>query len=265
MNTRRSEGGTPFRPTAVVAAVVVVLIGVTLYWFFGRGGEETAPPPEVTTDAEPRLVTPPEPIAPEPEIELPAVDDSDSFVRDLVAALSSHPGLAAWLVSDGLVRRFVVAVDNVADGTNPSQHIQFMRPDQRFAVAGEEPNVRIDPRSYRRYDTHAEIVSSLDTDGTAELYLMLEPLMDEAYTELGYPDSRFRNTLERAVNQLLEAPLVDDPPAVVRRATFYEFLDDRLESLTPVQKQFVGTGPVNMRTVQAKLRSIANAIGIRAD
>ena len=259
-------GGTPFKPTTVVAAVAIVIVGIALYWFFGRGGGEALPPPDVATEAQPQLVTPPEPIEPEPEpLELPAVDESDSFVRDLVAALSSHPGLAAWLVSDGLIRRFVVVIDNVADGRNPSQHIQFMRPDRRFAVTGEEPNVRIDPRSYHRYDAHTEIVASLDADGTAELYLMLEPLISESYAELGYPDTRFRDTLERAVMHLLETPLVDDPPAVVRRATFYELLDDRLESLTPVQRQFVGTGPDNMRTVQGKLRSIANAIGIRTD
>ena len=266
MNTRSPAGSTPVKPTAVVAAVVVVIIGIALYWFFGRGAEEPEPPLDVATEATPQLVTPPEPIEPEPEpVDLPVLDESDSFVRDLVAALSSHPDLAVWLVSDGLVRRFVVAVDNVADGRNPWQHVQFMRPDRRFTVAGDEPNVRIDPRSYRRYDSHAQIIASLDTDGTTELYLMLEPLMDDAYAELGYPDTKFRDTLERAIVHLRETPLLDNPPAVVRRATFYEFRDDRLASLTPVQKQFVGTGPDNMRTVQAKLRAVANAIGIRAD
>ena len=164
-------------------------------------------------------------------------------MRDLVSALSSHPGLAAWLVSEDLVRRFVVAVDNVADGSNPSQHVQFMRPDQRFTVSGAEPNMRVDPRSYRRYDTHAQIVDSLDTQGVAELYARLEPLMGAAYIELGYPNRRFRDTLERAIVRLLEAPVPGDAPAIVRGAAFYEYTDERLDSLTPVQKQVHFHGP----------------------
>ena len=46
-------------------------------------------------------------------------------------------------------------------------------------------------------------------------------------------------------------------------AAFYEYTDERLDSLTPVQKQFLGMGPDNVRTVQAKMRAVAGAIGLR--
>ena len=204
----------------------------------------------------------PQPIEPEPA-ELPVLDESDPFIRDLVTAVSSHPDLAAWLIDDGLIRRFVVAVDNVADGRNPSQHLPFMRPGQRFAVSGVETTMRIDPRSYRRYDAHAQIIGSLDTAGTAQLFLRLEPLMDEAYRELGYPNTPFRRTVERAISQLLEVPLVEAPPRVTLGAAFYEYTDERLDDLSPVQKQLLGMGPENARTVQAKLRTVASTLGLQ--
>ena len=250
-------------PMVAVAVIVVALIGVAVYWFTGRDTEDTPAPQPATVQAPPpRTVSPPEPVDPEP-VGLPSLDESDPSIRDLVSALSSHPGFAAWLVNDGLIRRFVVTVDNVADGRNPSQHVPFMKPERRFGVSGVEPNVRVDPRSYRRYDTHAQIIDSLDTSGVAELYQRLEPLMTQAYDELGSPDTRFRSTFERAISHLLEVPVVEGPPVVMMGAAFYEYTDERLDSLTPVQKQFLGMGPDNVRTVQAKMRAVAGAIGLR--
>ena len=262
-STSGPSGGRPIGMT-VAAVVAILFIGIAVYWFFGRGTDEE-PPPAVVTDTllEP---SPPAPVEPPPApVELPALDVSDALVRGLVAALSAHPDLAAWLVSDDLVRRFVVVVDNIAEGRNPSQHVMFMKPDTGFSVTGGDAGATINPRSYRRYDMHAQIVDSFYTQGTAELYLTLEPLMDEAYVELGYPDRRFRNTLARAITHLLDTPVVDEPPAVAGRAPFYEHLHGSLEALTPVQKQFIGMGPDNMRTVQAKLLAISRAIGISAD
>ena len=251
-------------PMVAGALVVVALIGIGVYWFTGQEEEPAAPAPEPAARVDPpapRTVIPPEPVEPEP-VALPALDASDGLVRQLVGTLSSHPTLAEWMVNEGLIRRFVVAVDNVADGRNPTQHLPFMRPTQRFAVSGAEPNLRIDPRSYRRYDTHAQIIASLDTEGSRELFARLEPLMDDAYRDLGYPDRRFRSTLTRAIEHLLEVPVTDGPSQVELGAAFYEYTDERLDSLSPVQKQLLGMGPDNVRTIQAKLRALAAAIGL---
>ena len=265
-STSEPRGDPPIRMT-VAAVVAILVIGTVVYWFFGRGADPE-PPPAVATDTllEAPVSAPVEPPPAPVELpELPGLDVSDAFVGGLVAALSAHPDLATWLVSDDLVRRFVVVVDNIAEGRNPSQHVTFMRPDTGFRVTGGDASATIDPRTYQRYDMHAQIVDSFDTQGTAELYLTLESLMDEAYVELGYPDTRFRDTFTRAITHLLDTPVVDEPPAVVRRGPFYEHLDGSLEALTPVQKQLIGMGPENMRTVQAKLLAISRAIGISTD
>ena len=259
--------GKPPWPLIGIAVAAVFMVAFAAFWFLGRGGEEPAPPPQAAIEEPPPApAPPPPPRAPEPEpFELPVLDASDAVVRDLVAALSAHPALAEWLVTDDLIRTFVVVVDNVADGRNPAQHLPVMRPDTRFQTAGEEPEFAIDPRSFARYDAHAQIVASVDTSGAGELFLTLRPLMDEAYRELGYPETPFMDTFQRAVARLLEAPIVEGQPTLLTRVSFFEYTDDTLESLSPVQKQLMGMGPDNMRTVQSKLREIAQAIGIPAD
>ena len=252
------------RPMIVIGIVALLAVAIGLYWFLGRDIEE--PPDETMVEATPDPVSPPSAVVElEPElVDVPPsdLDGSDEFIRDVIGTISSHPGLAEWIVSDGLIRRFVVVVDNVADGSNPAQHVPFMRPMTRFRTSGEGAALQIDARSYRRYDLHAQIIASLNTQGTADLYLALEPLMNEAYVELGNPDRPFTQTLERAIVSLLNAPIVDGLPALVEHAPFFQYTDTTLESLTPAQKQLLGMGPDNVRTVQAKLRQMALAIGI---
>ena len=100
---------------------VVLLISLSVYFFLGQS-EEPLPVPEAVAETPPPPPPPPPP-EPDPEpFEWPALSDSDALIRELVAALSAHPGFAAWLVTDDLIRRFVVAVENVANRRNPAQH-----------------------------------------------------------------------------------------------------------------------------------------------
>ena len=252
-------GGQYFGPLIGVVAVAVVAGLVSFFYF---GGQETVEEPEPVVEALPPPPPSPPVAAPVEEIALPPLDASDSLVRDLVAALTSHPGFAAWLIPDQLVRTFVVVVENVADGNNPAGRLTPLRPTQRFRVRGEAPQLGVDPASYARYNTHAELVASINPVGAAELYRRLYPLITEAYAELGHPDGGFNDTLRRALRNLLETPVLERDVTLVPRATFFEFVDDELEDLHPVQKQFLGMGPRNVRAVQASLLDIAREIGI---
>ena len=253
------------RLLALAASVAVVALGIAAYWLLTDGDTEEAPAaPEPVADApvaQPLDELEPAPVEPEP-VEVPELEESDPFVGAIVGGLSSHPGLAAWLTGERMIRRFVVVVDNVANGRNPAQHVPFMRPAQRLSTTGEAPGTRIAAASYRRYNIHAEIIDSLDADAVGALYRLLEPLLDAAYSELGYPDTPFSSALRRAIDHLLEVPVLDRPPAVTRGMVFYEHTSARLDALTSAQKQFMGMGPDNVRVVQAKLRAIAQAMGL---
>ncbi|HVS02787.1 MAG TPA: DUF3014 domain-containing protein, partial [Thermoanaerobaculia bacterium] len=197
-----------------------------------------------------------------PALELPSLDASDELVRGLVAALSARPELGRWLVGEGLVRRLVAAVDNVAEGTHPRKHLPPLRPDGAFAVAGSGPAPVPATAAYGRYDGWVALFTSVEPAGTARLYAQLRPLIDEAYRDLGYPGKRFDDTLVRAFRNLLATPVPESPPLLTRKVTTWEYADPRLEALSPAQKQLLRLGPDNQRRVQGHLRALASALGI---
>ena len=262
--TGSSSDGRPRRPMIALAVIALIAVAGGLYWYLS--GEPEVQPEQAAADVELPVAPPPTPlIEPEPvsePIELSVLDASDALVRDLVAGLSSHPGFASWLVTNGMIRRLAVVVDNVGSGNNPSQHLGVMQAEAPFRTRGDGATLQVDPASYTRYDFHAAIIDSLDTTGTAEAYATLEPLLNEAYAELGYPDTPFVRGLERAIGHLLQVPDLREPPRLVERAPFFNFIDPELEALSAAQKQFLGMGPQNVRIVQAKLRQFAIAIGV---
>ncbi len=145
---------------------------------------------------------------------LPPVDESDPIVRELVRQLSSNPQVARWLVSEDLIRRFTAAVANIALGDSPASHIEFMAPDEDFAVSATQSGIHVSPRSYARYNLFADAFASLDIDGTVTLFETLRPLIESAYRDLGY-DDEFDYTLALAIESLLE-PVILESNAGIR-------------------------------------------------
>jgi hypothetical protein len=181
---------------------------------------------------------------------------SDAVVRELVEELSSNPKLVAWLANEDLVRRFVAAVDNVANGISPTTQLDFMRPKGKFKVVEKSGLTLIDPSSYDRYDLATQIFVSLDTEGAVTLYRELEPLIDEAYREISPPGSRFSDRLETAVEHLLAAPPPEGNPRVERKVVTYVYADPTLEGLSSAQRQLLRMGPDNVTQIRAKLRDL---------
>ena len=81
---------------------------------------------------------------------VPPLDLSDPVVRELVRQLTSHPQVAAWLATDGLIRNFTVVVANTADGATPARHLRALRPATAFSVDTTANGMVLDPLSYRQ-------------------------------------------------------------------------------------------------------------------
>ncbi len=261
MSRRRRSSN---RPWAVVGIVALLALGAGAGWFWLQSGEDADPvPADPPTAADPDP-TFPDPVSPPPE-DLPELEASDEYVRGLAERLSTHPRIAGWLVTDALIQRFVVAVVNLAGGVSPAEHLDFMAPEEDFRVRESAGRLVVDPEGYRRYDVLAEAVASLDTEGTVELYQRLEPLIREAYQDLGISDTPFDEMLERAVGNLLAVPIPDEPPEVEpgEEGVVYIFSDPALEGRTDAQKHLLRMGPDNARRVQAKVEELAQEIGAR--
>lgn len=181
---------------------------------------------------------------------------SDVVVRELVSELSANPNLVAWLANEDLVRRFVAAVDNTANGISPTTQLGFMAPKGAFKVIEKGDETFIDPRSYARYDLATRVIVSLDNDGSVALYRELEPLIDDAYAEISPPGSRFSDRLEAALDHLLEVNPPSGNPQVQRKVVTYVYVDESLEGLSRAQRQFLRMGPENVLLIKAKLRDL---------
>jgi hypothetical protein len=260
--------GPPNRPTApvVVIALLVVAAGLAIYLVFGR--QTRAPVDEQPGAA--AVGTAPPATAPlgaaaEP-VTVPPLGESDPVVRDLVVKLSSHPRIAAWLTTDGLIRNFTVVVANVFEGRSPAPHLGTIVPSGPFRVVTQKNVLLVDPRAYQRYDSLADAFASLDAAGSARLYSTLKPRIEEASGELGYAPGSFDRMLEKAIVSLLATPVPSEDLAVhPRGAVVYGYADEDLESLTGAQKHLLRMGPRNARMVKAKLRELAAALGIPAE
>ena len=241
----------------------IVVLAMAGYLLLQREDAPVAPAITVIDERPPPAAPPPAPPPAREPMVLPPLDESDDLLRELAVALSTHLEWVEWLVTDNLIRTFVVVVDNIAEGNNPAGHLPFLMTDGTFETEDTDGQLRIANTSFLRYDGLVGIVDSLDANGSARLYRQLLPLMEEAYTDLGPPPgTTFHDTFQRAVARLLETPVVEGRPVIVQRGPFFVYADPTLENLSPATKQLMGVGPENLRTIQAKVRDIAERIGL---
>lgn len=217
--------------------------------------EEAAKPPEKEAQTVPEG---------KGSLVLPAVslDESDPVVREYARALSTDVRFGQWLGTKELVRKFVAAVDNIANGLSPKPQADFWAPTGSFRAINRVAGTFVDESTYSRYDPVAEVFLSMDTEATVRFYRALRPLIREAYRDLGYPDADFSDTLVKAMGELLETPVVEAPIRLEKKILSYAIVDQTLEGLSQAQKQLFRTGPRNTRLIQGKIRELAAALGV---
>jgi hypothetical protein len=248
----------------IVAGIVFVLLiaaAAIIYYFFIYSRPQA--PEEAAQIVQEQPVVD-EKVKPEEEVIEPLdvnLEESDDLVRQLAGELSSHPKLAMWLMSEDLIRKFVAAVDNIANGLSPRPQIDFFKPGDDFKVIDEAGEYFLDPESYKRYDLIAEVFTSLDSKGCVTLYKQLKPAIQEAHSDLGYPDTDFDDTLKKAIMLLLKVPVVEKNIRLEKKVVTYTMVDADLESLNSAQKHLLRMGPDNVRIIQRKLREMAGLLG----
>lgn len=246
--------------TAILVLILIVAAGGVYYLFLadrsGGGSDATRPGSEGVTRPAPAAAGP----SAEGSVSAP-LDGSDGLVRELSGAVSVHPIFARWMGSTGLIRRFVAAVDAIANGASPRSQADFFPLSAPIAVARRGGRTYLDPASYERYNVVADVFSSVSAVGCAKLYRDFQSQIRQAYRELGYPQGDFHRVLLKAINEILKAPVIESPIEVEKSVAVYICLDPRLEGLSAVQKHLLRMGPDNTQLIQAKLRELAAALG----
>ncbi len=260
---RENDQGKVFK-LALLILLALVAVGAAVYLVMYRKPaaapeapktEEVAPPPAAQNPAGAADLSP---------LSIPAValDESDPVVREFARAVSADARFGQWIQTKELVRKFVVAVDNVANGLSPRPHVDFFSPEGGFKAVTGPGETYVDDSSYARYDPVAEVFGSLDAPAAVRLYRGLQPLIRQAYKDLGYPDTDFEETLVKAMSELLGTPVVKGRIRLEKKVVSYAMTDANLEGLSPAQKQLLRMGPKNVERIQKKILELAAALGI---
>lgn len=97
------------------------------------------------------------------------------------------------------------------------------------------------------------------------LLKQLNPLLDEAYKELGYPEEKFEDSLFEAFSLLMSTPVVYGDIYLRKKVISFAFKDPKLEKLNAAQKHLLRMGPENVKQIHTKLKEIAKKIGFQLD
>lgn len=255
--------------------VVVVLLAAGGWWWWQNRAQPvvvSASPPIATPVAAPASTPASGPqnlidaLAP-PDAALPALASADDYVAQAIAELLGQRQVASFLQIDGLVRRVVATVDNLARAQAPAGMWPVQPTQGRFTVQGEGEGQHIAPDNAARYSAVVQWVETVDLQRAVALYARLYPLFQQAYEELGYPGRYFNDRLVAVIDHLLAAPEPAEPVRVqltevkgewssARPWVRYEFADPQLQALSSGQKIMVRVGLVNERRLKARLRAL---------
>lgn len=184
---------------------------------------------------------------------LPALDESDDVVKQRLLALPWKAGLSSLFVSEELVRRFVVQIDNIAQGRLVPEQALFKGLTQDFKATQNGQQYQLDVANYQRYQRYLDLLESAPKTEVVALFNQLYPLMQQAYLELGYPEAQFRERVQQAITLLLAAPEIADGPMLTLDSVQYTFADGEIEQLSMAHKQMVRLGLKNQQRLKLLL------------
>jgi hypothetical protein len=260
------------RPGWVLPVIALVLATGVAGWLWLREPSPEAPAEEVASVPVPAPVD--ESAVQHPlsgqvgapsdaPVPLPALEESDAPLAAELSTLVGANAVSAWLVPEGVVRRFVASVDNLPR-EKVAEKVRAVRPVSGAfivdrspidAATGEE-RITLATANYERYGPAVKLLSALDMQQVGLLYRSYYPLLQQAYEDLGYPGRYFNDRLVEVIDHLLEAPVPSEPPVLVQPKAMYEFEDVSLEERSAGQKLMIRIGPQNAARVKERLTAL---------
>ncbi|XQW86083.1 DUF3014 domain-containing protein [Thalassotalea piscium] len=267
----------------IVALVVILAVAVIGYFYQSTTPEpapiEVAPIPESPVVVEKPIEYQPknelpveveqpeqesaavaEEVEIEPEIVLPTLDESDLWIRAKLPEITWRNELLKLIVDDDMVRRFVVFTDNFARGNVAYQYSILVKPTGKFSAKEEDVNgehiLKWDENVTKRFSLYVDLLRTIDSDLLVQWYVELKPLIDEAYSELGYPDEEFTEVLHEAITRVLDMEIPKETLELERPSVMYKFKDQDIESLSDADKLLLRIGKDNLLVIKSVLLEI---------
>jgi hypothetical protein len=269
-------------PWAVIAIIIVAIIAFVIYYYVIAEEENKVintapstviapvqePEPELEIEITPELTeqevtieqVEEETIEIEPEILLPTLDESDTWFSTKLPTLTWRKELLKLLVTEDMIRRFVVFTDNFSQGNLAYEHAPLITPNAKFTALEEQTENGIkwlwDESSARRFGLYVDLLRSMDSEMLVQWYVELKPLIDQAYEELGYPDQDFTEVLHNAITKVLDMEIPKVQPELERPSVMYKYKDESLESLDDAEKLLLRLGKENLLVIKSVLLEI---------
>jgi hypothetical protein len=271
-----------------IIALIVVVLGLAAWYLFSarQGAVEEAPPPPALVEPEVQVAPAAEPPVPEPAVPVPSEEpvveqpplpplaESDPVAAETLSGLVGAEAVERYVVSEAVIARMVATVDALSGKQVPGSIQAVAGPGGAFEATADDnpstvirnaagdpiPQYVIDPVNYQRYTPYVEMLEAMDSQEVAAAYRDYQPLFDEAFRQLGYPEGDFSQRLGAVIDELLATPEVTEPVRLIKPEAYYLYADEELESLTAGQKVLVRMGPANAARVKAKLTEIRAAL-----
>jgi hypothetical protein len=205
-------------------------------------------------------------VEPEPVIPtLPSLNNSDPFIKEELAALDGGSPLLRYLVSEELLRKFVVMIENISRGEFPERNLPLLYSQERMTVTelGSEFYL-IDEQSYQRFNSLVEVLTNISTETAVDFYQNLQPLLSEAYAELGIRNTDFNDVFMQAIDNLLNARTAPQPQQLIRPNLNYLYADPAIENYSSVEKLLLRLGPENSESLKRRLEFFKRRLELEA-
>jgi hypothetical protein len=270
------------KSTVAIGALVALGLAAALAWFWPRPPAEPAPappaPPVAAPAADPasaptaaasEAASAPATAASAAAAPAPPLPADDADVRQALVELLGREAVLRLLQTDGFAERIVATVDNLPR-THAAPRLWPVHPTEgRFGV---DPDQRIALDNAERYGPLVRLVEGVEPATAAAFYRRLQPQLQAAYENLGYPGRSFHERLLEVIDHLLATPPVQTPVAVTltevkgpiaseRPWVRYEFADPALESRSAGQKILLRVGEVHQRRLMTWLRGLRAELG----
>ena len=261
-----------------IVAVIITIVLAALVWLYVSSTEKEAtvdatPPPIVKAEIkpeptaeviEPEIIVPvvePEPIVDvTPEPVLPSLDESDAWIQEKLPKYTWRKELLKLVINQDMIRRFVVFTDNFSQGNLAYEHSPLIKPSAKFLASeikdGAASKWKWDESATRRFTLYVDLLRSFDSETLVQWYFEMKPLIDQAYSELGYPDDNFTDVLHDAITKVLDMEIPKKSLDLVRPSVMFRYKDAEIEGLDDADKLLLRLGKENLLVIKSVLLEI---------
>ena len=196
---------------------------------------------------------------------LPVYDEVNSFITEQLGseywqALNINPQIIPALNKTFLLQRSVAFLDGLSKGALLDKLQPFARPSQAFIADKLGQTLSMGSANFQRYDVFTQGIVAVDTQQAAAFFHWTRPLLETAYSELGYPGEDLGTALIAAIDALLATPIIEGPIALKRESVLYQYADPTMEALPGAQKQLIRMGAKNASLLKSWLSELRLAL-----